>query len=279
MSLRDELDILFANLQGEQCYNYIERPLNYTISGVNSGIIYIIFAYLIPNLFRICYAQQNISIPSVCPTYITTTNISNYLPKIINIELIKSFLYFNFPSSIKYNKNKNYNFIKNIIYKNNIINEKKRNTTCDSFTLATQLINSIYSEYSLLIQLKLFSDYIDSSVTNKVINSFIILWDFTQQCMNTQIIGNNNTNNIFNQLIAKQIYIINNNLISSNFPFLFKNNIFNVLDAVNTVYKDIINELNYYLNNKKFCKKKYMDIQHIPILIKIYNNYYNNQQL
>jgi len=288
-NLKNELDTLFNSTPSNQCYYYIERPPNNTLSGINTGNLYIIFSYLIPNLFRSCYSQDSITIPAVCPSYITETEISNYLPKIIERDLIKSFFYFNFPCSISYDINHSNEFLKSIYNKYFIIRNKKVNTTYGSYTVASQLMNFIYSPYSLLIQIKNLNNYIDTSNTNGIIAPFTILWDFTELCEsystnNSYIIGNNQKNNVIDQSTAQNIYDINNSALNinttalpNNTKFLLKNNIYSIINIVNEVYEDVTNEIDYFLSNKIYCQKNYMNLNNIPELLKIYNNYYKNQ--
>lgn len=289
--LSNELENLFDNINENSCSGFFKTPSNYTISGISTGNIYSIFSYLIPNLFRLCYAQEKISIPSVCPTFITEKNITNHLPIILDINIVKSFLYFNFPSSINFNKNQTNDFIKQKFRQNMIIDTKKRNITYGSYSLPNDFLIYIYNDYSLLIQLKNFYNYLISSLTDKTINSFNLIWDFTQLCKyysknNSYIVGNDSSNNIFNQLLADNIYTIYNDinniygtkgLLSPITVFLINNNIFTILNAANQVFEDVLNEIDYYICSKKYCKKKYMNRNNIPELLKIYNNYYKNQ--
>jgi hypothetical protein len=289
--LSNELENLFDHINDQSCSGFFKIPSNFTISGISVGNIYVIFSYLIPNLFRLCYSQEKISVPSVCPSFITEKYITNHLPIILDIETVKSFLYFNFPSSINFNKNQTNDFLKQKFRQNMIIDIKKRNITYGSYSLPNDFLIYIYNDYSLLIQLKNFYNYLISSLTDKTINSFKLIWDFTQLCKyyfpnNSYIVGNDSTNNIFNQLLANNIYTIYNDinniygtkgLLSPIIVFLINNNIFTILNAANQVFEDVLNEIDYYISGKKYCKKKYMNRNNIPELLKIYNNYYKNQ--
>ena len=43
------------------------------------------------------------------------------------------------------------------------------------------------------------------------------------------------------------------------------------------VYQDILLEIQTFMEGGVYCKKDYMNINNIPILIKLYKNFYNNQ--
>ncbi len=274
-----------------KCYNLLKARINYTITGTNvDNDIFIIFSYLIPNLFRSCYvgSPTDFKIPFFCPIFETPNEISYYLPNLIDIELIKSFIYFNFPCSIKYDvMPASPSFGSSAISINNI-----KNTTYDSITSSFQYINSIYSDKSLLLQLMNFNAFLNvaGNVETKNINSFNILWDFTQLChlydiSNFYIVGNNNMNNIINQNLGNEIYTVSSKLleiygisnVTINMLFLLKNNITTVLKIASSVYEDINVEISYIISRKKYCKKPYMNPNNINYLMKLYNNYYNNQ--
>ena len=70
---------------------------------------------------------------------------------------------------------------------------------------------------------------------------------------------------------------INTTALPNNTKFLLKNNIYSIINIVNEVYEDVTNEIDYFLSNKIYCQKNYMNLNNIPELLKIYNNYYKNQ--
>jgi len=294
-NLEEEIDNIFNNILNETCYTYYDSPLlEYNLVGFGQIIDVSDFTSLIPNLFRSCYAQVNAKIPYICPTYTNPTNTVNYYPVLINTNLIKSFLYFNFPSSIKYFNN-NYNFI-NSIYKYR--NFKNTNMTNSSFTPGSNIIYDIYSNKSLLIQLYNFNTYLNNSNSaennNLLINNFISDWDFTKSCVtytksesniftisnftkNTTLFDQGNANNLYS-VRNSILYIYKSQSISTNGIIILQNDsIFTILQIVSQVYKDILEEIKFFFSKKNYCKKSYMYTYNIPILLKIYKNYYNNQ--
>jgi hypothetical protein len=294
-TLEEEIENMFNNILNETCYIYYDTPaISYTLVGIGETIDISNFTCLIPNLFRVCYAQVNAKIPYICPTYTNPVNTVNYIPVLINTNLIKAFLYFNFPGSIK-NFNNNYNFI-NSIYKYR--NYKNTNMTNSSFTPSPTILSNIYSKDSLLLELLNFNQYIiksnNANTNNLIINNSSINWDFTKSCVtyttsenNIYIISNftkesdtvtqNNGNNLY-VIRNSPLYLYKSNSVSTNgIVMIQKNSIYTILEIASQVQEDIIEEIKFYFQKKIYCKKPYMYTFNIPILLKIYKNYYNNQ--
>jgi hypothetical protein len=291
MNLEEEIDNVFNNLLNETCYTYYNESVG-RVSLLNDIVNLSDFTYLIPNLFRVCYAQNSVTLPYICPTYVNPVNTVNYFPNIINTNLIKSFLYFNFPSSIN-NFNNNYNFINNSNSYTNLT-VKKRGTTYGSFTSPIDILLSVYSPNSLLIQLSNFNKFLNQSynanANNLIINNFTIVWDYIQSCIsyseisnsNIYTVGNFTNNTSIDQQIGLILYDIQSSITTSNYNpegliLLQQNTIFTILNIVTEVFQDIVDEIKYFFENKVYCKKTYMFSYNIPTLIKIYKNYYKNQ--
>lgn len=293
--LEEEIDNIFNNTLSETCYIYYDTPLlAYNLIGFGESITVSDFTALVPNLFRSCYAQVNTKIPYICPTYTNPINTVNYYPVLIDTTLIKSFLYFNFPSSIKYFNN-NYNFINSIYKYKNI---KNVNMTNSSFTPGSNIIYDIYSKKSLLIQLFNFNIFLTKSnnakSNNLLINNIIVDWDFTKSCVtytksetnvytisnytkNTTLFDQGNADNLYS-IRNSQLYLYKNESINTNGLIILQNySIYTILEIVSQVYEDIGEEIKFYFQKKNYCKKSYMYTYNIPILLKIYKNYYNNQ--
>jgi hypothetical protein len=296
VKLEEEIENIFNDYSYKTCYIYYDIPASADkLIGMGETLNVSDFTFLIPNLFRICYAKKSSVIPYICPTYINPDNTVSYFPKLLNTNLIKSFLYFNFPGSIK-NFNNNYDFIEKIY---NFINYKKINMTYASYTSPIDIIFQIYSKNSILIELLGFSAYLTKSNyannLNLTLNNFDIKWDFTKSCISyttseTDIYTISNYTDSYTRLSqndAYNLYNIQNSLLylykststtTSNGLIILQNySIYTVLDIVNQVFEDIIEEIKYYFQNKVYCKKEYMNTYNIPILLKIYKNYYNNQ--
>lgn len=288
-TLSTEINKIFNDLVKYNCSIPFEFSKNIVINGVEVDYVNLInLVFLVPNLFRKCYYNDTITIPNVCPKFTFNSVVTFYYPLLIDENLIKSFLYFNFPSNI-------YNYtisdgIQNILRKNNII-KKKINTNYGSYTTPLGIFNIIYDKNSLLNQLVLFSEYINLSdfyVSNsKIVDSFKIIWDYTVFCISytqsiddTYIIGNNIRSNIISQVTAKNMFNIRNAIYSlnsrSNDIFFYKT-IFTILEYAQEVYQDVLLELSYFMNSKEYCKKDYMNISNIPELTSMYNVFYKNQ--
>ena len=139
----------------------------------------------------------------------------------------------------------------------------------------------------MLMQLLLFYKYLYQSssyiVNSKEICNFIIRWESTHACIcndmscnKITITGNlDGTYNFPNNsavLLGK--YYIKTQGSSDNFV---NNSIFKILDYVLIVYNDIILKINYYLKNLYYCEKDYMNLNNIPKVYNIYNNFYKNE--
>jgi hypothetical protein len=286
--LDSEIDKIFNDLSEHNCSIPYDYSLNITINGVVLNYIDIInLVYLIPNLFRKCYSKDTATIPSLCPKFTFNSGVTFYYPILIDEKLIKSFLYFNFPSNIY-----NYTFndaIKNITERKQNIIQKKKNTNYGSFTNSSEIFNILYDKSSLLNQLILFNKYINLSESyvfnNKILNNFEVIWDFTSSCISytqsiddTYIIGNNSSSYFITELTAKNLFDIRNLMndldVGGNF---FYKTIYLILNYAEEVYQDVLLEMGYFMNSKEYCKKDYMYINNIPELISIYNNFYKNQ--
>jgi hypothetical protein len=296
--LENEINDIFNNILTETCYIYNDISISsYRLISLNNIILLTDFTCYVPNLFRSCYAKINTKIPYICPTLIKPNETVNYFPLLLDSNIIKSFLYFNFPGSIKYFNN-NYDFIYSIFANENI---KKRNTTYDSYTKPGDIILNKYSQNSLLLQLISFNSYItacyNTTLNNLVLENTTINWDFTQSC-NTY----NETDNYETDVYTTGNYTVNNNIINNSTAYIFytiknslsfssnttnetinnnlvlqKYSIFTVINIALEVFQDISEQISYYFQNKEYCKKSYMYNYNIPLLKKIYQNYYNNQ--
>jgi hypothetical protein len=301
--IHSEINDIVDNFNNNTCsfgYNQlIKKNILGITTTVNKSVIDL--SYLIPNLFRKCYYKDKIEFPNVCPLYISQSFVRNYFPYLLEEELIKSYLYFNFPASY-INKDKIDENIKRI---KNIENYIKTNTIINygQDTTALQLLDIIYSDNSIIKNLFKFQNYIGLSNfaenEEKIINSFRIEWDITISCFsytnnpNDSYMFLNNTNesnnpeSIIDPSTANNIHDIYlsglNNFTAPNqvnddgIVILFYENIYTVLDYTTEVIRDILFQLDCLKLNKVYCKKPYMLDLNIPILLKLYNIFYNNQ--
>ena len=291
--LKDEIDIIINNLEKTVCAIPYPSLESYNINGINETNSGINFSYLIPNLFRSCYLNDSLKIPNICPTFIYKTSTTRFFPLLASENIIKSFLYFNFPVNItSYNINNNY--LEKIINLKYQLYKKKYNTTYGSYTNPLDLYNEIYSSNSMLTQMITFGNYLSSSNNamnmNININTFDIPWDFTYKCLcyegildDTYIAGNNNYDYNITNSYANLIYIITNldynteNIKLFIYELFIENSLKTLLKYVKSVFEDILIQLQYYISGKDYCEKDYMNITNIPTLLKLYKKFYNNQ--
>lgn len=257
-----------------------------TVFGIVGFKDFINTTTLIPNLFRVCYSFDKLIIPNICNQFVSERRVINYIPKILDESTIKSLLYYNVPCNTKY-----YNFFENGIERvkkiKSILFYKKIKSTNSSFTNADDIFKFVYTQDSMLSQLLLFYKYLYGSISyimiSKEICDFILRWESTHACICSDlgcnkiiITGNldgtyslpNNTASILN------FYYIKAKTSSTQ---IIDNSIFRILDYALQVYNDIILKINYYLKNLDYCEKDYMNINNIPKVYDIYNNFYKNQ--
>ena len=293
--INEEINILFNNLIiDEECSNRLNISNSiYAIFGVSGIINYIDYTYLIPNLFRKCYLNDSFNIPNICVNYIDTANIKYYYPNLLDDKYIKSFLYYNAPASYK---NISYfnNALLSIINLEKYVNTKKVNLTYRSITPSTVIFSNIYSSESMLMQLLMLNNFLNTTnndaVVDKIIKPFKIKWDYTTGCINKTTkkytIGVYNNNNIINSSTSKILnhlrYTPFNNFDKIDINYnaivrIFKSNIYKIMELALEVQQDVLLQINYYLKSKSYCVKDYMHVKNIPFLIKLYKNFYNNQ--
>ena len=303
--LENEIYNSLNNLLNTECSKSY-TPLNpVTLNGTSNssdGTSSVDLTYLVPNLFRKCFVQKSVSIPSACPKFINQQNVTNYLPYLIDENFIKSFLYFNFPAS--YTNYSILNILINARINANILIKKKINTTYGSYTTAQELLKSIYSPTSMLLQLVNFNNFIEKSnnsvLNTEIINSFKVLWDITIYCITyngniedayavsneTKNVSSNNittidqfTGNNINDIKYSSLNIFQSNdqINTNGLITLFSQNIYKVLEYVLEVYQDILLEIQIFISGGIYCKKDYMNINNIPIILELYENFYNNQ--
>jgi hypothetical protein len=276
------------------CSFFFNQNNEYVLTGADDIIKVIDYTYLIPNLFRKCYIYKSISIPNICLNCInnTTNVITKYLPYILEENLIKSFLYFNFPVNIKYYNNIN-SYISRVINYRIVIDNKAKNTTYGSITPSPTLYNYIYSNNSMLTNLIAFNSILNNQTSGC---PYIVPWDYTTGCFITRnrftneveeyIVGPFDDNNIISQTTIDILnylrYTYFNNFTFTNINYndillLFKSNIYVILQYAQEVYLDILNVYASILIGTDYCMKDYMSISNVPILMELYNNFYNNQ--
>lgn len=283
-------EILNDNNPGSCCQQFTETT-PYSINGVNDILKIIDFTYLIPNLFRKCYLYNPLPIPNICINYTVNSSTIKFLPVLLDETLIKSFLYFNFPVSIQYYGNLS-NFIDSVVNYKNVIYQKSYNATYGSYTPGTILYKYIYSKNSMLDNLLKFNyllGYNSNRSAGQLINCpYTVLWDFTTGCVTTKnyIVSVYNNNNVITQtsfdILNYLRYTFFNEFVNSNVNYneillVYKSNIFKILTYAEEVYADIVSFYESIMKGTEFCIKDYMSLNNLPLLMKLYDNFYNNQ--
>ena len=295
-TLSDKDKNIIDNIQNKPCF-YERTFLNYySINGFTDTINKIDYTYLVPNLFRLCYLQSSIETPNICLLYNDKDIVINNYPVLLDEIYIKAFLYFNFPASYKDVSYINY-FLNNILNLEEYVLQKARNTTYGSITISQAIYAAIYNKNSMLTQLLYFLNYLknsNSTYTNEqVVAPFYVTWDYTTACVKTlsetkySFVGVNDYNNVIGIPTAQFLSFLKNsffntfqqgNILNYNdILVVYKYSINMILKYVSEVYEDILLQINYFLTCKQYCSKDYMNINNVPILFSLYNNFYKNQ--
>ena len=233
-------------------YSYV-RLQNLTVTGLDFFGNYdrnaLDFCFLIPNLFRQCFIKKNMPYPSACPSYILNGMTYTNIPLLIDKELIRSFLYFNYSTNVT---TVNPNILDDAYIENKIRNilKTKRDTNYGNYTQAVTLFNYIYSQDSLIMQLVNFNLVLQKASYNYdnslVGRNYYIPWTFFVycRCVNNKIdvtLKNNKGNKMLTQLDLIYLNSIKNNKnvykYYYNVPFvipaenvIISNDIFVILD-------------------------------------------------
>lgn len=257
-----------------------------TIFGIVGFDDFINTTTLIPNVFRVCYSLDKFVVPNICNQFVNQIGTTNYIPKILDEFTIKSLLYYNIPYNTKY-----YNFFQDNITRVKMIKQilikKKLKSTSSSFSTASQIFNTIYTDKSMLVQLLAFYLYLYNStdivINTKINNDFIIRWESTHACVCSDLGCNKliitgllkGTFNFPNNsaLLLNQFYI----RVQDDRSEILDNSIFRIIQYAVNVYNDVLLKINYYLKNADYCDKDYMNINNISKVNYIYDNFYNNQ--
>lgn len=290
-SEKNDIDIILNNINNSVCYKLFTNITQYSISGESNILKIFDYTYLIPNLFRKCYFKNTLAIPDICVNYVKGIDTKKYLPYLLDEIYIKGFLYFNFPVNIKYYSSYK-QYINNIVNIKYYLRTKSYNTTYGSFTTGNVMYNSIYSPISMLSQLLDFNyslgyDY-QYSNNQKINCAYEIKWDYTTGCAlaNNYVVSAFNSNNILSQQTMSLLNrirdtffneFINKDINYNDILLVYKSNIYIIIQYALEVYTDIVNELDYYIRDAQYCKKDYMNIKNIPILVKLYETFYKNQ--
>jgi len=91
-SIQSEVNYIINNLKKNICYIPLPELTSYNINGIDNDNNGIILSYLIPNLFRKCYINDSVNIPSICPSFVYINTTAHFIPLLIDEKLIKSFL-------------------------------------------------------------------------------------------------------------------------------------------------------------------------------------------
>ena len=274
---------------------------------------------LIPDLFTQCMtrkydtdAKKLINLKYTCPIYsLSTTGLNDYgkqiqslsiktnFQKIIDVNIIKSFLYYNFTSDFRKDISKTVRvmplerFIEKYIY----INQPATNDS--KFTDPTVIFSKIYSSDSLLVQLVEFSNKlkeikpINKNGTN--VCPYNIPWLFTYYCGGNNIrellpYNNFNTDKVLYGMEYSDLNYLSN--MNSSLKTLLDNltvylssqeltdillvsNIFNILDIALEVYSNVIEQISSVLQKKYFV---YYEYESPVYLLECFNLFYNYTQ-
>ncbi len=208
--VEDDCSILVRNNSVKQKNSIIGLMLN------NNYNINLSLFILIPNLFRLCFIQEKITVPTFCPIFIYRSDKMLFLPLTLTKKYIQAFLYFGYSSDI-YKYPYPYHPNKTLVQdKINDFIKKKRNLTNSSFTDVYYFVSQIYSSDSLLIQFNNFYRDIMKSknlaANEKIECNKYISWFYTTECSCL----NGNLNDTFSITRTKPAIIPQTDLVTLN---------------------------------------------------------------
>lgn len=336
-NLQNEVENLLNNTETNynNCsYNVKELFITPTTTGLsflaNYNFVNII-NMLIPDLFLECTtasykndAERIIYLPNACPiiSYKTpkieksinnvkriyqSIDIQLNIQRTIDLELIASFMYFNFTSDYRIGTSQ---FTRLFSLEERVLKyliDKPPNNS-SKYTDPQVIFSEIYSSDSLLIQIINFSNKLNEVLsTNKNgINTcqYFIPWLFTYNCLQY---NNENTSNFYpytsfntNKYLYAMEYSdlfylsnMNNSSINSinilletlykytNDPDLIKlikvSNIFTVIQIALDVYNNILMQISYILTNKIYVTSAYQNPINLFKCLNLYYNYVKNE--
>jgi hypothetical protein len=298
-SLSKEIDIILNNLLETKCSIPYSITFPYTVLGVSissNSNRSLNLCIITPNLFRLCFVQNKLYIPNICPIFDDKNKNTKYIPLLLDKKTIQSFLYYGFSTNIyKYPPPTSISDTYLIDKLIPILNSKDK-TNYGFYTSATEIFIQIYPKDCLLIQVLQFNkgikNALNSFAKNSVIANYSIPWKTTSICLCTSGIINDTIILEANKILSRlDLIAINNfnvgdksryyglpnetNSISKN--IILNNSIYQIISYALEVYTDILEQIEYFILNKKYCLKNYMQSSNIPKLLKYYNNYVNIQ--
>jgi hypothetical protein len=244
----------------------------------------------------LCFVQNKLYIPNICPVFDDKNRNTKYIPLLLDKKTIKSFLYYGFSTNIyKYPPPTNISDTYLIDKLIPILNSKDK-TNYGFYTSATEIFIQIYPTDCLLIQIlqfnKAIKNALNSFAKNSVISNYSIPWNATSLCLCTSGIINETivlqtskilsrldliTINNFNVADKTKYYGVTAVPKSNTTNIILNNSIYQIITYALDVYTDTLEQIEYFILNKKYCLKDYMQPSNIPKLLQYYNNYVNIQ--
>ena len=298
-SLAEQIDIILNNLLENKCSIPYSITFPYTVLGVSlssNSNRSLNLCIITPNLFRLCFVQNKLYIPNICPVFDDKNRNTKYIPLLLDKKTIKSFLYYGFSTNIyKYPPPTNISDTYLIDKLIPILNSKDK-TNYGFYTSATEIFIQIYPTDCLLIQIlqfnKAIKNALNSFAKNSVIANYSIPWNATSLCLCTSGIINETivlqtskilsrldliTINNFNVADKTKYYGVTAVPKSNTTNIILNNSIYQIITYALDVYTDTLEQIEYFILNKKYCLKDYMQPSNIPKLLQYYNNYVNIQ--
>ncbi len=262
------------------------------LSGPGNTILSKFYSSYTPDLFRQCWLSPNINYPQICPNVNINSNVTSYLQKLIEPNLIKAFLYFGFSSNIFTNYNipigkrnpENESFLL-------FLNDFKKNLFTQNYGnfdgFAFYFINK-YPSYTLLYQISIFIHQIGryhlASSVGTIACNYRIPWEASALCID-KIYTLNELNFTFNIALMNNIYQTytvwssnpkNNKLTLLTF-FLEYRSFFEILDYTKEVLTDVVLQFSYQSTKKEYCIKEYMKPKYYQECLRLYEIYKENK--
>lgn len=279
-----------------QVNGFIQGPYaNLLIRAINSYT---------PDLFRLCWLIPNTGVPYICPTLVLNKIRSfTFIQSIIDIDIIKAFLYFGFSSDINTNYKITVKYPMNNEHYRNLaiylksVNQNLYQENIDNFTDFTGYFYAKYPPYTLFAQLVRFTVELSKahsySTAGNTLCPYVIPWQATFLCAGTQIFDIKQVNYQFNITLLNNIYALYYNWLgttkTANINALENDNLFEkyvsqyyvvffkVLAATSEVFEDVIIEFSYKTTQKYYVKRPYMTQPYYDKCVELYKIYEANK--
>ena len=331
--IKEEITNFFDSMNNneQQCYFTAgEFQIAPTVDGLNFLGNYTfptMINMLIPDLFIQCVTsyyknptEKLTMLKTSCPIYtdifsnnnnknLNDISVNYYYQKLINKDLIKSLLYFNFTSNFTKVTSLQHRLVFLSQKVSIFLDRKIDHINYSNFTKPEEIFNAIYDKDSIIIQLMEFRQQLfnalDQNKNGTNICNYNIPYLFTFYCINNkeknclQPLNTITSDKTLYTMSYSDLYYLSNakwalpvlisninKLLNSRIPpdeienfinNITYSNIFTVFDIVAETYDEILSEISFILQKKTIIPLKYTYTSNLLECLFLYYNYVSNE--